>query len=144
MSSAGGDSDEDGGGDAEGTSDGNPWNAIEQESGYGNPKSTRVYGHSRSRHGSQRDSQQLIDRARGKNTPQGQWHDNNDIVRAEQVSRQAGWELYDSTGENAIIIDMGRTIGDVYLPDGTTIQTRWAIIVRRPNGHVKTTYPTIP
>jgi hypothetical protein len=100
---------------------------------WGNPESTKAYGHSQNEHGVKRAPEQLKDRARGTNTPQGQFNDDKLIVEAEQRAPvEPG--VYD--------VDMGRPVGDVYRPDGTVVEDVTHVrVVRKPDGTIRSSFP---
>ncbi|MBK8209064.1 MAG: RHS domain-containing protein [Rhodospirillales bacterium] len=110
-----------------------PGEGTNVDADWGNPKSTKAYGHSRSEHGAQRPGQQLADRARGKGTDQGQFHDNDSIVEAEQRAPI-------TAGEHTV--EMGKPVGRVYHPDGSTSENVTKVkVIRKPDGSVRTSYP---
>lgn len=51
---------------------------------WGKPDSWKAYGHSQSEHDAKRNPQELKDRARDTNNPQGQFNDDKLIVEAER------------------------------------------------------------
>jgi hypothetical protein len=123
------------------------WENLEKERGFKNPDSTKIYGHSKSVHGS-RNLQSLTDRARS-GTAQGIWDNDQNFIDAEIASRSESWRAWLSGGRSADI-DMGRIIGRVIYPDGTTTATTWVRIVRHfgnnlagniVEGAVRTSYP---
>ena len=110
-----------------------PGEGIPVDAAWGNPKSVKAYGHSLLEHGPRRPAQELIDRAVGKNTPQGQWLDENFIVEAEQRAPL-------KAGEN--IVDMGKPVGKVYMPDGSVIENVSKVkVIRRADMTVNTSFP---
>lgn len=99
-----------------------------------NWKSGKQFGHTFSEHGSKRPLQQLIDRARGGNTPQGQWLDN------EKAANLLG--RYGKTnGVTDIRIPPG--LGRVIMPNGSILEASWARIVPGSNG-IRTAFPILP
>lgn len=110
-----------------------PGEGIPVDAAWGNPKSVKAYGHSLLEHGPKRPAQELIDRAVGKSTPQGQWLDENFIVEAEQRAPL-------KEGEN--IVDMGKPVGKVYMPDGSVVENVSKVkVIRRADMTVNTSYP---
>jgi hypothetical protein len=106
---------------------------IAVEAKWGDPTSTKAYGHSYSKHGPKRPQQQLIERARSTKDPQGQWLNGKFIVEAEQRA---------PLRPGAHVVEFDGPVGNVYRPDGTVVNSvRKAIVVRRPDLTLKTTYP---
>jgi hypothetical protein len=98
----------------------------------GNPDSP-AYGHAVETHGAQRPGYKLIDRARTTNTPQGQWIDNHLIVEAEMRAPL-------TPGEH--VVNMGKPVGKVYLPNGQVLDNVQIVkVIRRTDGTLKTAYP---
>lgn len=105
---------------------------------WGDPRSPS-YGHSYREHGAHLDpndfrNRAMSERAAGRRVPDSQFYDNALIAEAEQRCTSL------TAGEH--IVDMGRPVGRVYLPDGTVVSdvTR-VVVVRKPDGTVKTSYP---
>ncbi len=96
---------------------------------WGKPESKPAYGHSQTRHGAKRPNQELIDRARGINEPQGQFYDDAVIVEAERLTRE---EPVFGPQNNCQIALFGEPIGRVYQPDGSiTENVTKVLIIRR-------------
>jgi hypothetical protein len=106
---------------------------------WGDPESP-AYGHASRTHGSHLTEAQMRDRARSTGQPQGHWHDDTFIVEAEQRAPL-------TPGEH--VINMGRPVGDVYLPPppephGRVLRDVSIVKVnRRPDGTVRSAYPFI-
>ena len=99
---------------------------------WGNLES-KAYGHAVSEHGATRKSLELQDRARTTGSPQGHWIDNEYIIEAERLAPL-------KSGEH--IINMGKPVGNIYLPDGTILENVQIIkLIRNKNLTVKTAYP---
>jgi hypothetical protein len=112
-----------------------PGEGIDVEAKWGDPKSTKAYGHSRSEHGSARNEQELKDRARSTGDDQGQWDNDAFIVEAEQRAPMA---------PGSQIVDMGKPVGRVHRPDGSTIENvTTVLVVRKREGTVRTSFPVI-
>jgi hypothetical protein len=112
-----------------------PGEGIEVEAKWGDPKSTKAYGHSRSEHGAGRNEQELKDRARSTGDDQGQWYDDAFIVEAEQRAPI-------SAGPH--IVAMGKPVGKVHRPDGSTVENvTTVLVVRKRDGTVRTSFPVI-
>jgi uncharacterized protein YcnI len=110
-----------------------PGEGIEVEAEWGNPKSDKAYGHTVKDHGSEKKAYQVQDRARNTGNPQGHWHDDQLIVEAEQLAPL-------KPGEH--IINMGKPVGNVYLPDGTVLEdVKIVKVIRKENLTLKTAYP---
>jgi hypothetical protein len=102
---------------------------------WGNPNSP-AYGHSKSTHGAKRSAQELKDRARTKNDPQGHFYDDKYIVEAEQRAPLTPG-VHD--------VPMGRPVGRVYYPDGTIRENVTTVrVIRRTDGTLKSSYPFEP
>lgn len=100
---------------------------------WGNPSSRPAYGHSQSEHGRKRPAEELRDRARTTNNPQGQFYDDNTIVQAEQRAPLT---------PGAHDVPMGRAVGRVHMPDGTVVENVTTVrVVRRDDLRVDTSFP---
>jgi hypothetical protein len=109
-----------------------PGEGIDIKGQWGNPDS-KVYGHAVKGHGSQREAQELIDRARNTNNPQGHWKDDQFVIEAEQLAPL-------QPGEH--IINMGKPVGNVYLPNGTALEDVMIVkVIRNRDLTVNTAYP---
>lgn len=110
-----------------------PGEGVNVDAKWGNPKSQKAYGHSLKEHGSKRPEKELKDRARGTGTDQGQFMDDQAIVEAEQLAPLT---------PGAHVVDLGRPVGKVHKPDGTTVDgVTKVVVVRKPDGTVRTSYP---
>ena len=114
-----------------------PWAGRGPAPQWGNPSSDKAYSrHIRRHHGPLLAVESLRGRAERTGKPQGQWHAQQDWVRAEQMApSQPG--LY--------IVDFGRPVGRVVNPTrlgGNVIEdvTR-AFIERRADGTINSAYP---
>lgn len=98
-----------------------------------NWKSSKQFGHTFSEHGEGvKNTKRLVDRARGKNTPQGQWLDNQkaaEILNGVKVDGVAAIKIPDG-------------LGQVIKPDGTIGAAEWALVVPRADG-IKTSFPIL-
>jgi hypothetical protein len=84
-------------------------------------------------HGSGKQAYQLQDRARTTNNFQGHWQDDQFIVEAEQLAPL-------EPGEH--IINMGKPVGNVYLPDGTVLENVKIVkVIRKKDRTLRTAYP---
>ncbi len=100
-----------------------------------NWKSTKEYGHAFIRHGKgKKITEKLTDRAKTKNTPQGQWLDN-----------QKAAELISSVDlvPPSVTIPIPKGLGQVILPSGKIVPATHAILVPRNGGVFETAYPII-
>ena len=96
-------------------------------------KASKKYGHARQRHGSQLKKQQLMDRAKTSNDPQGHFSDNRMIE-----------EAFDKAPKTPGIHDVKVSqISNVYYPDGTTKTTDIVRVVIYENRGPVTAYPYI-
>ncbi len=112
-----------------------PGEGVNVKAKWGDPKSTKAYGHSRSEHGASRDEQELKDRARSTGNDQGQWYSDDFIVEAEQ---RAPLE------PGPHIVDMGRPVGRVHRPDGSSGENVTTVmVIRKRDGTVRTSFPVI-
>ena len=104
---------------------------------WGDPASEPCYGHSVKYHGKQLPIAKLREWAmKVFKKDQGQWLDNRFIVEAEQRAPLVA-------GSHAV--EMGRSVGRVFHPDGrVTDNVTTVIVVRRPNLTVKVSYPYSP
>src|SRR5207253_2109018 len=96
-----------------------------------NWRSRPKFGHTLSEHGAKRPIQQLIDRARAKG-PQGQWLDND---KAAEFLSQFEGKL---SGPTTVPLPEG--LGQVVLPDGTTVKATSATLVPSATGF-QSAYP---
>ena len=111
------------------------WKGSGSEPQWNNPKSTKAYDHIERHHGSKLKPEQLRGRAARTNNNQGQWLDQQDWVKAEQLTPKH---------PGRYIIDFKRPIGRVYHPDGTiTENVTRAFIKRKPDGTLKSGYPVL-
>ncbi|MDR2031586.1 MAG: pilus assembly protein [Azoarcus sp.] len=100
-----------------------------------NWRSKPRFGHSFLEHGAGAgNTHRLTDRARGKDTPQGQWLDN---ARAAEIINQV------NLGDAPVVIRIPNGLGQVIMPNGDIVPTEWAIIVPRGDGNVRTSYPIL-
>ncbi len=111
---------------------GEPWTGTGPEPQWGNPKSTKAYGHSLSDHGPKLDPKNLAGQAKSLETDQGQWLDENGPVEAEQLAPKR---------PGVFVVSMGRVVGKVYLPDGTVVDATKVFVKRRTNGTIATSFP---
>ncbi|APR87176.1 hypothetical protein A7982_12525 [Minicystis rosea] len=101
---------------------------------WGNPESP-AYGHSAKTHGSSLTTEQMANRARKRGGPQGQWADDAFIVEAE---RRCPLEQ----GEH--IINMGKPVGRIILPNGQVIENISVVkMVRGADMQVISAFPFI-
>ena len=99
-----------------------------------NWKSVKQFGHTFSTHGQgAKNTERLIDRARGTGQSQGQWLDNEKAADALSAIK--------ASGPATIPIPAG--LGQVIKPDGSIVQATWARIVPNAEG-IRTAYPIIP
>jgi len=100
-----------------------------------NPKSEPTFGHTFKKHGqSKKKTQSLKDTARSKNTPQGQWTDDNAAAALLASKRSC------LTSPQDITIPPG--LGNVILPDGTIAPTTKArLIPNADTGGYVTAFP---
>jgi hypothetical protein len=110
-----------------------PGEGIDVKADWGNPNSDKAYGHTVKDHGSGKQAYQLQDRARTTNNFQGHWQDDQFIVEAEQLAPL-------EPGEH--IINMGKPVGNVYLPDGTVLENVKIVkVIRKKDLTLRTAYP---
>ncbi len=77
----------------------------------------------------------MKDRARSTGNPQGRWSDDKFIVEAEQMTPL-------TPGEH--VINMGKPVGDVYLPNGQVLSGANVVkVIRKADGTIKTSYPFV-
>ena len=100
---------------------------------YSAGKSTKKYGHSRNEHGSQNSTQSMMDRAKGRNKPQGHYSDNRMIEEA--------FEKAPSTpGVHDVVVSKPSTI---YYPDGSSKSTNIVRVVISDKKEPTTSFPYI-
>jgi hypothetical protein len=98
-----------------------------------NWKSVKQFGHTFNEHGAGvKNTQRLLDRARGTGNPQGQWL-NNEMAAAF---------LSDIKVDGPASIPIPQGLGQVIKPDGTIAGAGWATIVPWSNGF-RTAYPIL-
>ena len=91
------------------------------------------YGHAANEHGATREPQELIDRVRTTQNPQGHFADDRFIVEAELKAPM-------TPGEH--VVNMGESVGCVYLPNGKVLENVQMVkVIRKADGTVKTAYP---
>jgi RHS repeat-associated protein len=95
-------------------------------------KSSKKYGHARNEHGSQRKAQELTDRAKTKNIPQGHFSDN-------RIIEEAFAKAPNTHGVHDVKVSLP---SKVYYPDGTVKTTDIVRVVIRDKPI--TAYPYIP
>ncbi|GAB4199318.1 MAG: hypothetical protein Fur006_49890 [Coleofasciculaceae cyanobacterium] len=111
------------------------WKGSGAEPQWTNPKSTKAYDHIERHHGSKLKPARLRGRAARTNNNQGQWLNQQDWVKAEQLTPKH---------PGRYIIDFQRPIGRVYHSDGTiTENVTLAFIKRKPDGTLKSGYPVV-
>jgi len=91
-----------------------------------NPKSEPTFGHTFKKHGKgKKKTQSLIDTARAKNTPQGQWASDEEAAKvlADKRSCASG---------GVVDVDIPPGLGNVIMPDGTIVPTTKARLVPDP------------
>lgn len=99
-----------------------------------NWKSVKQFGHTFSRHGAgTKNTERLLDRAKGTGTDQGQWLDND---KAAEVLSKIKLD-----GPASIRLPDG--LGQVIKPDGAIISAEKALLVPSATG-LKTAYPILP
>ena len=110
-----------------------PWGLTCDSTGKFNWKSVKQFGHTFSEHGAgPKNTQRLLDRARGTGNHQGQWLNN------DQASQIIGnMKISEPT---KIKIPAG--LGQVITPNGDIIAARAAIVVPKPGG-IRTAYPIL-
>jgi RHS repeat-associated protein len=101
---------------------------------HGAGKSTKKYGHARNRHGSQRAAQELKDRARASDVPQGHFSDNAMIEEAFANSPKPSTTAAGNQTSDVVVSKPS----NVYYPDGTTTTTNNVRVVFGPDGTPKT------
>ena len=98
-----------------------------------NWKSVKQFGHTFSEHGAgAKNTERLMDRARGTGNPQGQWMNNEQAAEALSAVKV--------DGPTTIRIPEG--LGQVIKPDGTIVKTEWATVVPRGDG-LRTAFPIL-
>jgi hypothetical protein len=111
------------------------WKGSGVEPQWDNPKSTKAYDHIARHHGPKRKPHHFQGRAASKNTPQGQWLNAKDWVKAEQITPKY---------PGCYIVNFKRPIGRVYYADGTIVENvSYAFIRRNPDGTLKSAYPIL-
>ena len=111
------------------------WTGKGAEPQWTNPKSTKAYDHIYRHHGSKKKPDDLKGRAASKNKNQGQWLNNEDLVKAEQSAPKH---------QGRYILDFNRPVGKVYHPDGTVTENVTRVLIRRnPDGTLKCGYPVL-
>lgn len=111
------------------------WTGSGVEPQWHNPKSIKAYDHIDRHHGPKLKPLNFRGRAASKNQPQGQWLNDRDWVKAEQVTPKY---------PGCYIINFKRSIGKVHYPDGTIIENvTHAFIKRKPDGTFKSAYPVL-
>lgn len=99
-----------------------------------NWKSVKQFGHTFSQHGAgARNTDRLIDRARGTGNPQGQWLNNEKA--AEMLS------AIKLEGPATVRIPEG--LGQVILPNGSVVPAGWARVIPSTDG-LRTAFPVVP
>lgn len=99
-----------------------------------NWKSVKQFGHTFNKHGAgQKNTKKLTDRARGEGDDQGQWLDN------EQAANTLG--TFQVDGPASMRIPQG--LGQVIKPDGSIVQSEWAVVVPSRTG-LRSAYPVLP
>jgi hypothetical protein len=103
---------------------------------WGNPESRPTYGHTFTKHGQgKKNTRNLMGRAAGERTPQGQWLDDQAAARLLSEARP---HL-----DGPAIIRLPQGLGQVILPDGRILPARHALVVPAPNGGIRTAYPVL-
>ena len=99
---------------------------------FGRPE-LKGYGHAVDDHGAKRAAEEMLDRARTTNRPQGKWLDDELIVQAELRAPA-------TPGEH--MVNMGKPVGNVYLPNGEILRDVQIVkVIRKSDGTLKTAYP---
>ncbi len=110
------------------------------------PKGKSAYDHSLNEHGSDRPAKELMDRAKTKKDPatrlpgnqMGQWYNDQLVIELDQRFPNNG------IGQPEIV-DFGRPVGRVYLPDGRVISdVTTCSIMRYPDGTFNNAFPALP
>jgi RHS repeat-associated protein len=92
-------------------------------------KSRKRFGHAFLRHGQgAKISRSLMDRARGKGTPQGQWLDNETAAALLEFHRPGI--------EGPVCIEIPAGLGQVIMPNGTVAPAARALLAPGPDGYV--------
>lgn len=106
---------------------------LADKAGVANWKSVKQFGHTFSEHGAgAKNTERLMDRARGTGNPQGQWLDNQAAAKALSAVKVDG----------PATIRIPEGLGQVVKPDGTIVKTEWATVV--PSGDtLRTAYPVL-
>lgn len=111
------------------------WQGNGSEPQWDNPKSTKAYDHINRHHGSKLKPHKLTGRAARTNDDQGQWLNDRDWVKAEQLTPKHPGEY---------IIDFKRVVGRVYRPDGTIVENVTRVLIKRNyDGTLKCGYPVV-
>lgn len=98
-----------------------------------NPKSTKIFGHTFNRHGAgNRNTQNLLGRARGTGENQGQWLNNQQA--ADFLSQFRG------NGAGPFTVKIPNGMGQIIKPNGSIVPASRAVIVPNANGF-RTAYP---
>jgi hypothetical protein len=110
------------------------------------PKSASAYDHSLNEHGATRPAKELADRAKTKKDPatrlpgnqMGQWYNDQLVIELDQRFPNNGIGRPE-------IVDFGRPVGRVYLPDGRVISdVTTCSIMRYPDGTFNNAFPALP
>lgn len=115
--------------------EGESW--LEKENGVVDPKSTKNFGHTFTTHGSgEKNTKALLDRARGTNTPQGQWLNNQE---AANYLNKYGKIEYSQPPKEIPIPD---GLGQVIFPDGSIkTATKCRVVINKATGKIRSAIP---
>lgn len=103
---------------------------------WGDPKSTKAYGHTFKDHGQKVKDNQLKDRARGLGHQVGAWTD--DAAAAARLWAECQPQ---PDGTKMFEFDIAATDGRAFLPTGEAVDVDRARVVMGPAGGIKTAYP---
>ena len=98
--------------------------------------SVKTFGHTFNKHGAgSKIASRLLGRARGTGTPQGQWLDNDAAAEFLRGAHIAG------AGPYSVRLPEG--LGQVIMPDGSTVVARAVTIIPNPNGVIRSAFPIV-